>query len=215
MLPKINPTDVVVVVGPRGCGKTNLVKSLLQQFENLLVLDRMHEYQDTNATVCRFSPDLKEMIGLGGHAREKKIVAQPNHFSFDFSELLFCYSYTAENWTLVVEEADRIASTHQIGKWHSECVDTGRHHGIGLIEVTRRVNRLNTLISSNANHFFLFRSFIPADLAYLGEFIPPEALKEVSNLKPFECLYFCPQPMRFEVLEPAPIYKQALAPANV
>lgn len=196
-LPKISPTDVVIIAGKRGSGKTTLARRILsEQFSStrLLAWDPIRQYDDVGVSV-RYTSDLFKALGLDQKMRfrpENRVVFQPKLASFEASEVFFAYALAAKNYFLVIEEADQIATTNRIGARHASFLNVGRHSNLGGIEITRKLNRLNTLPSSQATHIFLFRTFMPADLKYLSELIPPDALEMVSKLERYACLYFNP-----------------------
>lgn len=184
----IRPTDVIVIAGKRGGGKTTLAKILLAQsipYKRLVVFDVMKQYAGMGL-VCKNSTDLR----LAMQYREPRIIFQPVNVSIDASELMFLLAYTYRDYFLVIEEADRIAYTHFIGKNHSQILDLGRHHGNGLMELSRKVNRLHSLPSSQATHFFIFKTFLPADIKYLEDFLPPTLAESIKGLSLHECAYY-------------------------
>lgn len=187
-LPEIKPTDVVVIIGKRGGGKTTLTKHILEkQFKSrhYIVLDVMKQYYGYGLIVDN-SPDLK----LAMQHREPLIIFQPPMVSFDLLELVCGYIRTFENYFLVIEEANRYQSSHKIGKYHSDALDRGRHWNAGLLEITRRTALLNPLTLSQATHFFIFKIFLPVDIDYLAGFLPPNIMEEIRFLEMHECLYY-------------------------
>ena len=187
-LPQTKPTDVVIVIGKRGGGKTTLAKHLLRtQFaeRNFIVLDVMKQYGEDGLVVDN-SPDLK----LAMQHQEPKIIFQPPMVSFDLLELVCGYIRTYKNYFLVLEEANRYQSSHKIGKYHSDALDRGRHWGAGLLEITRRTALLNPLVLSQGTHFFIFKIFLPVDLDYLAGFLPPTIMEQIRTLELYESLYY-------------------------
>lgn len=187
-LPLIKPTDIVIVIGKRGGGKTTLTKHVLrEQFKDrsYVVLDVMKQYGGDGFIVDN-SPDLK----LAMQHHEPKIIFQPPMVSFDLLELVCAYIREYENYFLVLEEANRYQSSHKIGKYHSDLLDRGRHWNSGALEITRRTNLLNPLVLSQGTHYFIFKIFLPVDLDYLAGFLPPQIIEQIRFLELHECLYY-------------------------
>ena len=187
-LPNIRQTDVVIIAGKRGSGKTTLMLELLKtqiEYKRYVIFDVMKQYGNFGL-VCTNSTDLK----LAMKFREPKIIFQPVNISVDACELMCLLAYTYREYFVIIEEADRVAYTNSIGAHHSNLLDTGRHHSIGVAELSRKVNRLHTLPSSQATHFFIFKTFLPADVDYLAKFLPPTLVEKIPLLDQYECAYY-------------------------
>lgn len=154
-------------------------------YKRYVIFDVMKQYGNFGL-VCTNSTDLK----LAMRYREPKIIFQPVNISVDACELMCLLAYTYRDYFVIIEEADRVAFTNSIGTHHSNLLDTGRHHGIGMAELSRKVNRLHTLPSSQATHFFIFKTFLPADVEYLAKFLPPELVEQIPTLTQYQCAYY-------------------------
>lgn len=155
-------TDLGLIAGKRGSGKTNLLLYLIQLFTklqvNLIIVDPVYD----------LSTSLQKITGSS--KEDPRIVHIPygNRKLFDkLLEKLF-----AQQWKgiIIVDEADRFFPNRQkLSAIEDHFIQIGRHHGIGGIFVTRRLAKLHTDLPSQANKIFLFKHWQRADLDYLRE----------------------------------------------
>lgn len=190
-LPKIDPLDVVVILGKRKSGKTTILKRIINEQWNrcpYIIYDPNGEY-GAHGLVCANSRDLKLAIKM----RQKHIVFQPVKSGMNAHDYLCALVWFAQGYSIITDEADDVQSSHKIGDYHSQEIRRGRHRGSGLIEIARKTQWLNPLVPSNAKHFFIFKHFYPPDVEYLSRFLPPAVLEQVQQLPVHTCLYYCPE----------------------
>jgi len=180
----IKTDDVVVVIGHRGSGKSWLGKKLAQKFPRLIVWNFMLEDMPLGYPV----ETPKALI----EAIKKKvthIVYNPlhkNEAEFEqVNKIIFSIGY---NYAYYVEETDFFARSKYIPFWFNEILNRGRHHGIALLCVARRIFNLNPSVHFNANHIFVFNTTDGRDLTYLRNI--DARLEEAKNLPKYHYLWW-------------------------
>ena len=175
---RLKVSDISIIVGQRGSGKTQLAKHLAKQYLSksidIWIYDVNNEYLDleiryTISSVHRYIPkdvgDIEEFEDFIWKAwRHKRIV-------------------------VLIEEADLYANPHSIPRAFKNLVARGRHRKIGMILITRRIASMHKYPCSQAKHFFIFRTILPNDIKYLKEFIGDKA-EELPNLPDYHFLYW-------------------------
>ena len=171
---RISTTDLTAIVGMRGSGKTTLTRGLIeiageQGVKNIVVYDPLREYD--NPEVERYVPTTP-----WGQA--------------EFDALCKKLAYRGNCW-FVVEEADRyLPQRGLIPQWASILVNQGRHYGIGMVAISRRIASLSKDYFSLCEHLCIYRLWIPNDISYIREFLPREQANRVAILPKYHFLYF-------------------------
>ena len=174
----IKQTDLTLIVGRRGSGKSNLTKILVKSmlaskvFE-VKIIDPLKEFMEFNTD---------------GIQRSQYI---------DYGEQKQCEDYLKqlrkENWKgmLVIDEADGFFPNRiNLLSMQKKLIHIGRHWGIGVIFVTRRLANLHTDIVSQAHKILSFRLFAGADANYLDNMQLGELIEPIWNLSEYEFVMF-------------------------
>jgi len=166
-----------VVTGQRDTGKTTFVKHLLAQLATWLLFDVHDEYgpQGTAIPTIAAIPEYWKR-----NYRKLRYVGptEISHFKL-FAEA----AWKLQNTTIVVEEAELYFASKGPGLkgFENYLVHRGRHRGLGLIAVTRRVADLHKDVLSQAKTIVSFTQFLPNDIMYLRTFMGDVA-KELITL---------------------------------
>lgn len=168
---KIKQTDIIVIAGQRGTGKTTLAKFIAKKFlENnysIFVYDPLNEYHPYQRYIPHNPLDTEEFDRI-------------------------CYKI----WQLgkiffIVDEAEiYIQEKKPLPLYFSQLLLRGRHRQTGLCLITRRIALLNKNAFSLSNHIFLFKLFSPNDIKYVSEFIPKDIAIKLPSLKDFHFIYY-------------------------
>ena len=141
-------SDIITIAGKRGYGKTTLAKKIVSMMPRVAIYDLMGEYEHKYAyipltsSIEEFDNWLKTLWSIG-------------------------------NVFILVDESDQIAPVEKpLSPYMNKIINLGRHRGIGMGLVTRRIARLNKTAFSQSTEVFLFHHFVPNDLKYLKEFFP-------------------------------------------
>ena len=171
---KIKTTELTAIIGMRGSGKTTLAKRLIeiaqdQGVKGIFVYDPLAEYGDLEV--------------------ERHIPAEP-WSQEEFDGICKAIAKRGSTW-FIVEEADRyFPQRGYMPKWGSILVNQGRHYGVGLITVSRRIANVNKDLFSLCEHICIYRLFLPNDINYIAEFMPKPVAKSIPNLPKFHFLYY-------------------------
>jgi len=153
-------TDLGLIAGKRGSGKTNLLLFLIDYFTrmkvNLIIVDPVYD----------LAVNLKKLYKKD----DPRIVHIPYGNRPMFNKLLEKLFNARWKGIIIVDEADRFFPNRKtLTAIEDHFIQIGRHHGIGGIFVTRRLAKLHTDLPSQANKIFLFKHWQRADLDYLRE----------------------------------------------
>ena len=176
----LRPTDVSMVIGQRGTGKSVLADHLLQEYS-----DEGHKtfVYDT----VRDHPNFKREV--------------PNDVSLEDFEIWAEKLFKEGNLIACLEEIDMFCTSSRIGPWFKKLVSLGRHEGIGLIITARRIADVHKLPPSQAHHFFIFRCHLPNDIIYLRKFIGDD-VDLLTTLEDFHYLHWFNG--KSQICEPVP-----------
>lgn len=161
---KIRTDEITTIAGMRGEGKTTLAKNILTKVKKKkLVYDPVAEYPKHISYVPkRDTPGEFEAIC-------KRVWEKGN--------IYFC-----------VDEAERYFPNNKpLGYYATRIVNTGRHRGIGVLAITRRIANLSKTVFGLSSTVICFRLFAPTDLRYISEFLNPE---EIAGLKKYKYVVY-------------------------
>lgn len=195
----LGPTDVTVILGQRGCGKSWLGKALASCYPRLVVIDRMREWNEDDADLCTDSFDVfTDFLRANLGARSYRVV-----FQFDveatrknetFSEVIRCSYYASRlglGLCILIEEVHHFASPYFTDPWLFEAIMTGRHAGLAVIASSQRPASVSKALISQASHVFAGRLFEKRDTLYLRECIGNDALA-VNTFPVRQFLHYSP-----------------------
>lgn len=166
------PDNVISISGKRHSGKTVLAKYIVKQYVNsdikVEIFDINNEYGELkhDAIIHKFS-NIKD-------------------YRAQFNQLID-NAMRIGNRVLVLDDVDIIVSQNSMPDSLLECIQRGRHRGIGLILIFRRVNTMHKQVIFNGEHFFIFKSKFELDKNYLEDNLGSHV--DISMLEPYEFLY--------------------------
>jgi len=175
------------VCGIRGHGKTTKARELVADRPRLLAYDPFREHDVLHldwSELCDFL-DYAESL-----ERFRVGLSEPGHEAH-FCALALVVGHRlqqeprARQLVTLLEEADLLARPGQEPPVLADLVARGRHEGIELVAVSRRPAEVSRLITSQAEHFYVFRTQEPRDVAYLRSYIGETAAAAVQQLPKF------------------------------
>ena len=138
--------EIIIIAGTRGSGKTTLGKTLIAGLNRVLIYDPMGEYNPT-------------------------ISYRPKTDTIEEIEKVGKYVWDQGNMMFVVDEAERYFRNRITLPMNLfKIINSGRHRGIGLMLITRRIAELHKTPFSMAAKVYLFYLFTPNDISYIKEF---------------------------------------------
>lgn len=163
-----------VIVGKRGCGKSNMMQYMLSQpiARNTLVWDINHEHDQHDRILPdhRKGEELREEFGEAVHrmVTGNKRELRPDLFA--------------------VEEANRVApNSGKTPEPWIDLIDRGRHFGTGTLAIARRPAQLDTDTVELADNLIVFRVRGKNDVSRLNR--EADGLGDAAaELDRFECI---------------------------
>jgi hypothetical protein len=159
--------DIIVLMGKTGNGKTFLAENfLIENFAKkmpVIIADSIGEYK--NGSIFESPEELLKAFrnSLAGEPIPSICIVR---IKTDLqAEKLFrlCNRLKFEH-CLVVEEASKFCSPHQINDDLNEMIAYGRHYSNNLIFITQRFGMLNRMMTSQADFFISFAQTEHIDL---------------------------------------------------
>lgn len=159
---------ISAIIGMSASGKSFLAKSLIRQLSiPYLIYDCNNEYGEFN----------------------RRIVPEPD--TIQTFEATCERVWKQGHMLFIVDEADLyLPNKKTLTPYALKLVKRGRHEGIGLWLITQRIADLSKSACYNTQHWFMFRMFLPNDIQYISQFIPPEMASYLSRLEAYWFLHY-------------------------
>lgn len=171
----IHSDELVAVCGMRGTGKTTLAKSLIAGFQAegtfVYAWDLTGEYADVCESYRAMTPDLAQFESVCRMIWQKG------------------------NAVLVVDECESVLGQNIRVPQHAQyLIWQGRHRGIGMVAVSRRVSEMTKAFFEASQHIFLYRCNMTSTTrrTFKDLFGPDQAhwVAKLNALAPYNFLYF-------------------------
>jgi len=166
---KFKSTDRITIAGIPDQGKTVLAKYLASLCEpDLMIYDPMDQYTKF-PDECRYIPR-----------------------SNDLSEFeAMCKTiYHRGNLTFFIEECERyIGQGKPMGTYTFDLINRGRNYGIGIVAVTRRIQRISKDFFDLCKYVFFFQCGLTSH-DYVGNLIGKKNIEIIKQLPPYHFLFF-------------------------
>jgi hypothetical protein len=102
-----------------------------------------------------------------------------------------CQNVLKEKYHLfIIDEVQEFCSKRAINPYLKSVITTGRNFHVSMFGTSQNVSVVNNIILSNIRHFWIFRSFIPTEKAWLSTFIPDATMNMRDALPPFGYVYY-------------------------
>jgi DNA helicase HerA-like ATPase len=157
---------VGTILGPKGCGKSHLVREIVREQRRVVILDYVGEYgADVGATASWGFDDSLAALERASRMKEFRLSLR-DVYDRDRLDLLGVL-FELEKFLLVVEEASTLCTPGTIPKPLERIVAIGRHRSISQIYVAQRPSMIHRLVTSQSDFVVAFQQTEPIDVAYL------------------------------------------------
>lgn len=197
---RLGETDITVVFGQRGSGKSSLGRALSSIYPRRIVIDRLREWTGQAATARGY----KEFLALYQSVQrlpsftiavQFDLGLDPALLSEQVNQMLRAIYLTEhadpQGLCIVIEEVHFFAAPTSIEPWLLEVVTTGRHAGLALVVNSQRPAQVHKSLVSLASNVMMGRLFEARDLKYLQESVGGIAL-QCRDLANFQFIHYRP-----------------------
>lgn len=163
-------TDVLLITGKRGTGKTFFgkyyIKTFLLDKIKTVVFDPLWQYGDLGKVTHNIN-DIKRVKDKGLIIYEPiSEIDTPEHFD-ELAHMVF----EMGNCVFVAEEVNEYIGDYQNTPKFRRLIRRGRNRGIGVICTSQRPKYLSTNFIAAVDHWFIFRQDLKVDLDRIFEYL--------------------------------------------
>ena len=170
----MSQSEIYIIFGKRGSGKSNLTKSLIEQIGGRVVYISMID----NLKVCDLELYTFEDIDKIGNLKEGQIAICKN-YSYEMFSYLCSAMIVNKNFTFAIDEVNAWQGHESLEK----LIDYSRHHEINLIANTRRYTDCPRKLTSEGK-IFIFKTTEPRDKDYIFQTIGEKI--DIENLDTYQ-----------------------------
>jgi len=195
-------TDIVIVIGRKGSGKSYLIKHLfLPQFGSFVIDDHVmertrNEYADFGYR-ARYIAEIMSKPRVNFYDREK----DDNSFARIW-EAVKAHSVKFGDTLFVIDEAHIHFSKKSLATAQKEILHENRHYGTGIILASQRIYDINPIAYKQADYIILFYTREPREIEFIRKYISSEVAETVKNLKQYYFVLFDVNNQRVRVHKP-------------
>lgn len=154
------------ILGPKGSGKSWLVREIILEHPRVVILDFVGEYgSNVQADECWGFRDCVEALRWASRARSFRLSLRD--LTDEDREELLELIFELHDQLLVVEEASTLCSPSKIPWGLKRILAIGRHRKIDQLYVAQRPALINRLVTSMSDYTVAFRQQEEIDVKYL------------------------------------------------
>jgi len=186
----MNNSEIILIFGRRGCGKTTLAKSLIKKEPRVIVFDTLGEYNDVGIQVDKFEHFAGYCMKYR-FAPSFKISYHPSEEDIKYIFSVVCRIVNElKNCVFVIEEIGRFCSASSYPMALDKLMRDTRHIGVSIIGITHRPTDVPKLFRGLATKIITFQQIEPSDIAYLEKIFNSEIVRRIRNLNKFEYIEY-------------------------
>jgi hypothetical protein len=147
-----------LIFGKTGTGKSTLARMLIKNYDRVIIIDPMHEYEGII---------FYDYYTLNEYHRHNKLenFVYVCRFSDDLDiEYLFKFCKVIGNILLVLEECSMYVSPQSKSNEFLNIIRFGRHYNISLLGISRRTTELHNDLKAIIDTIYSFKQVLPNDL---------------------------------------------------
>lgn len=162
----------MVIAGMSGSGKTELLRKLASSLSIPFTLfDPINQYAEFGKK--RYLPDPNK----GSEIEQFEVIAEK--------------IWHKGNHLIIIEEAEIVFKNKaEISPYAKECVLRGRNRNIGMWFCTRRIADFHKTPMSQASDLFLFKMYLPNDIAYISQFMPKDQAQQLMTIPDYHFIHY-------------------------
>jgi len=188
----LKSTDVIGIMGRRGCGKSFLGGKLRNVFPRRVIFDTTHEH--TGPLMVYDFKQFSQVMLYTENASQFEIIVrfdiEHSKKSEEFDEMLKILYYRG-SVCIVLEEIQNFSSPHSISPFLEHIFTTGRHRDLAVIYTTQRPGQLHKTALSQSSHIFCGQLHDRNDLNQVGNFMGADS-KKLAHLPEYHFLWWTP-----------------------
>lgn len=173
---------VLLVVGKKGSGKTNLVREFLNEQDRYIAVDVMGEF---GGVVIEEPHSLVAWLNRNRQLARWRLSYRDRGFSDVPPADVFKALQSLRDCWLALDEASLWRFVPQ-AEWFFAF---GRHNNISVAATVQRAHQIGPVMRSQVDVIVSFRQSEPRDLAWISEVAGEDKAREVSELGEFEWTY--------------------------
>ena len=180
---KIKESQIILILGRRGEGKTFFLVELLKSSNRLIYIDPIGE--QINSQLGVIISGIKKLISYLEKNDKFRVIYQIGSKKDEFSYIArICVA--KKNLDLAVDEIDMFVPTYCNCEHILNLIKRGRHYGVSIYGTSRRPPEVSRLLSSQAHRMVCFGMNEPSDINYLRQFIGADNAEKVKRLRRYE-----------------------------
>jgi hypothetical protein len=184
---------IILVIGPKGSGKSHKVGELLEEYERLAVFDIVHESIYDKCTQFQGKP--REFAqAINPSVEEFRVVYRPvlievqDNGLVDSPELapFINLCFKRGNMCMVIDEAHLLCNSRNCPKELMIANLIGRHRKLSMILVAQSFSGIHPAIRKNADEFYFWKIIEPSDLDGIKDRCGSDVRDQVQDLRATE-----------------------------
>lgn len=193
---------IILVIGPKGSGKTYTVCEAIRNMDRVVVFDMVHEeayanvvLEEDNANNVIVVGQPKEFVkAIAQDKDEFKVIYRPVNLEVikgglvetnEFGPITKLVFLRGDCW-FVIDEAHLLCNSHNCPKELMIANLLGRHRRMSLVLVAQSFTGIHPAIRKNADEFMFWRIIEPSDVEGIKQRCGAEVAEKVQNLRPLE-----------------------------
>ena len=188
----IKTTDVLTIAGQRGTGKSTLLRMIARAAKKIIVYDPLFEHGMLGVPTGNVN-DVRQL---------DRVVYQPLKNDEEEFEKFCKAAWEKDNVIVFVDECDEHADLYCLPTYFGRLVRLGRHKGIGVVAITRRIANLNKTVPALSQHIISFRQMLPNDISYLADFMGWKNASQLRDLPDYHYLDYDGRTGAIDVTKP-------------